>query len=65
MVSGMWSDISTYAAAEIFKFVMGEYNSDEDRDSFIGTLKSMGIEECAAVCQDAYDRYAGAYASNL
>ena len=59
--SELWSDISTMAATEVFKFVMGEYNFDEDWDSFIDTLKSMGIDECVEIYQDAYDRYVEAY----
>lgn len=59
--SGIWSDLSTYANTEIFKFVMGEYNFDEDWDNFIDQLKGMGIEDCVEIYQAAYDRYCEAY----
>ena len=59
--SELWSDISTYADTEVFKFVMGEYNFDEDWDAFIEQLKDMGIEECVEIYQGAYDRYCEAY----
>lgn len=56
-----WTDISTYASTEVFKFVMGEYNFDSDWDNFIDQLISMGLEECIAIYQGAYDRYVEAY----
>ena len=59
--AGIWSDLSTYANTEIFKFVMGEYNFEEDWDSFISTLKEMGLERCVELYQDAYDSYCEAY----
>ena len=59
--SELWSDISTYADTEVFKFVMGEYNFEEDWDAFIDQLKEMGIEECIEIYQGAYDRYCEAY----
>ena len=59
--SEIWSDLSTYANTEVFKFVMGEYNFDEDWDSFIDQLKDMGLEDGVAIYQDAYDRYCEAY----
>ena len=59
--SDIWSDLSTYANTEIFKFVMGEYNFDSDWDNFISTLKEMGVEEAVEIYQVAYDRYIEAY----
>ena len=59
--SEIWSDLSTYANTEVFKFVMGEYNFDEDWDSFIDQLKDMGLEDGVQIYQDAYDRYCEAY----
>ena len=59
--SDIWSDLSTYANTEIFKFVMGEYNFDSDWDNFISTLKEMGIEDALEIYQGAYDRYIEAY----
>lgn len=57
----IWSDLSTYANTEVFKFVMGEYNFDEDWDNFVEELKNMGLEEGVAIYQGAYDRYVEAY----
>ena len=57
----LWSDISTYASTEVFKFVMGEYNFDSDWDAFIEKIEAMGIQDCIDIYQDAYDRYEEAY----
>ncbi|MDD6023651.1 MAG: extracellular solute-binding protein [Oscillospiraceae bacterium] len=59
--SDIWSDLSTYANTEIFKFVMGEYNFDSDWENFISTLKDMGVENAVEIYQGAYDRYIEAY----
>ena len=59
--SGIWSDLSTYANTEVFKFVMGEYNFDEDWDNFVEQLEEIGLNRCVEIYQDAYDRYAEAY----
>lgn len=59
--SEIWSDLSTYANTEVFKFVMGEYNFDEDWDTFISQLKDMGLEDGVEIYQNAYDRYVEAY----
>ncbi len=59
--SSIWSDLSTYASTEVFKFVMGEYNFDDDWDSFLDQLDAMGLQDCIAIYQGAYDRYAEAY----
>ena len=59
--SSLWSDISTYASTEVFKFAMGQYNFEDDWDNFIETLESMGIDRCIEIYQDAYDRYAAAH----
>ena len=58
---GIWSDLSTYANTEVFKFVMGEYDFDSDWDHFIDQLKDMGLEDGVSIYQDAYDRYCEAY----
>lgn len=59
--SELWSDINTLAATEVFKFVMGEYNFEEDWDNFINTLVDMGLDECIEIYQEAYDNYCEAY----
>lgn len=59
--SELWADINTMAATEVFKFVMGEYNFEEDWDNFMDTLDEMGLQECIDLYQEAYDNYCEAY----
>lgn len=59
--SEIWSDLSTYAETEVFKFVMGEYNFEEDWDNFMNTIEEMGLQDCIDLYQGAYDRYVEAY----
>lgn len=59
--SELWSDLSTYAETEVFKFVMGEYNFEEDWDNFMAKVEEMGLQECIDLYQDAYERYCEAY----
>ena len=51
-----YTDIGTYAQTELLRFVVGE-NSMEQWDTFVDTCKEMGIDECTAIYQTAYDRY--------
>ena len=53
------ADITTYADPCIPKFIMGDMDIDTEWDSYIETLNSMGIEECIAIEQIAYDAYIG------
>lgn len=59
--SEIWSDLSTFASTEVFKFVMGEYNFEEDWDNFMATLDEMGLQECIDLYQEAYENYCEAY----
>ncbi len=51
-----FSDIDTYMDESISKFIVGDLSLDEF-DSFTAKLKEMGIEDCIALEQTAYDRY--------
>lgn len=53
------SDILTYANQMIAQFAIGDSDIDSQWDSFVETLKSMGIEECIALEQEAYDAVNG------
>lgn len=57
--SSLAADITTYADTCIPKFIMGDVDIDAEWDTCIETLKSMGIEECIALEQAAYDTYIG------
>ena len=54
--ASIYSDLYTYAAEHISKFITG----DEDMstyDSFVETLNSMKVQELTDIYQAAYDRY--------
>lgn len=50
------SDINTYISENTLKFVIGDRPMDE-WDSFVSTLKDMGIEDAIEIYQGALDRY--------
>jgi putative aldouronate transport system substrate-binding protein len=52
----IYNDIDTYLDENIVKFIVGDKSLDEF-DSFVNTLRDMGIDECIAMTQTAYDRY--------
>lgn len=52
----IFSDIDTYMDESISKFVVGDTPLSEF-DAFVEKLKAMGIEDCIALEQTAYDRY--------
>lgn len=54
--NSIYSDIDTYMDETISKFVVGDLSLDQF-DSFVQKLKDMGIEDCTAIEQTAYDRY--------
>lgn len=54
--ASLYSDIYTYAAEHITKFITG----DEDLstyDEFVAAINGMHVDELTAIYQDAYDRY--------
>ena len=53
------SDILTYANERVAQFAIGEMDIDKDWDTFVEELKSMNIEECIALEQEAYDNTVG------
>jgi len=55
--SAIMADINNYVGESIIKFITGELSIDNDWDSYISTIKSMGIEEALQYKQAAYDRY--------
>lgn len=52
----LYSDIETYMDENIVKFIVGDKPLDEF-DAFVDTLVEMGIDDCTAIYQAAYDRY--------
>ena len=53
------SDILTYANQMVAQFAIGDADIDTQWDSFVEDLKSMGIEDCIALEQEAYDATVG------
>ena len=51
------TDLTTYAAETLPRFIMGELNMEADWDAYVSTLEDMSIGEITAVYQAAYDRY--------
>lgn len=52
----IFNDIDTYMDESVSKFIVGDKPLDEF-DAFVDQMKTMGIEECVAIYQGAYDRY--------
>ena len=52
-----YSDIDTYVSEMVVKFITGDENIDTTWDSYVSYVESMGIADCEALKQDAYDRY--------
>ena len=55
----MASDILTYANQKVAQFAIGDADIDTEWDSFVEDLKSMKIEDCIALEQEAYDATVG------
>ncbi len=55
-ISKLMSDMETYYDEQILKFIIGAKPMSEFND-YLETLQQMGIEECIAAYQSAYERY--------
>ena len=52
-------DILTYASEAVAEFATGAKDIDAEWDAYVQALKDMGIEECIALEQEAYDAVNG------
>ena len=52
----LYTPIKTYCVEMALKYIIGEESLD-NFDAFLEELKAMGVEECQAIQQAAYDRY--------
>lgn len=52
----LYTPIKAYCVEMALKFIIGEESLD-NFDAFLEELKEMGVEECQAIQQAAYDRY--------
>lgn len=55
--SAVFSDIDTYVSEMVVKFITGDENIDTTWDNFVSSVEAMGIADCEALKQAAYDRY--------
>ena len=55
--SKILTDVDTYMKEMTNNFIMGAVSIDEQWDTYVDTLKGMGIDEAIAIQQAAYDRY--------
>lgn len=51
------ADVSTYMDETLIKFIIGDLSIDNDWDSYISALKSIGVDDMIDVYQDAYARF--------
>ncbi len=56
-VQQYYTDISTYVAEQVGKFLIGESDIDSEWDSFVETVESMGIDEVIKAYATAGERY--------
>ena len=57
-ISTKVSDVVAYATEQCLKYVIGsEALTDESWNAYVETCNSMGLEDCVAVYQEAYDSY--------
>ena len=58
-VQRYYTDISTYVAEQVGRFLIGEADIDENWDTFVETVESMGIDEVIDAYTTAGERYFG------
>ena len=56
-VSKYYTDISTYVAEQVGRFLIGESDIEENWDTFVETVNSMGMDEVIACYTEAGERY--------
>ena len=55
--SQLSGDLITYVSETLSKLMIGELNLDSDLDTFISTIKEMGMDRLIEIQQASYDRY--------
>lgn len=56
-ISKKWGDIDDLCQEKILKYVIGSEDINATWDSFVDSVKQMGIEDVLAAKQEAYDAY--------
>lgn len=54
-LSILWTDLDKYEKETTAKFIRGELNFDSDWDTYVETMKKIGIDEVVEIYQDVYD----------
>jgi putative aldouronate transport system substrate-binding protein len=54
--ANLLNEIAIYVDENLSKFIVGDRSLDE-WDSYVNTLKGMGVDDMTAIAQTAYDRY--------
>lgn len=56
--SAIYSDILTYVATEVLKFINGSMDVNDDAvwNDYVSKIEAMGIDELTDIVQGAYDR---------
>ena len=57
IVGAAGSDVTTYIAECVPKFIMGELDVETEWDTYVDTCNSMGMSDCLSAYQSALDRY--------
>lgn len=57
--SDIMADVTTYVDECSLKFIIGSMSLENDWDSFVGNIKSMGIDKALECKRAAYERYQG------
>ncbi len=57
VISQKWGDIDDLCQEKILKYVIGSEDIDSTWDSFVSSIKEMGIEDVLTAKQEAYDAY--------
>lgn len=55
--SAVAGDLITYVSENLSKLMLGELNLEEDLDTFISTIKDMGMDQLLELQQATYERY--------
>ncbi len=55
--AALQSDIDTYTSEIIAKFITGELDIDQEWDTYVSNMESMGIDRVAEITEASYGRY--------
>ena len=59
LFSAKMVDIASYTSESILKMLTGSMDIDQEFDTFVSTMESMGLQDCLDCYQAALERYNG------